>query len=212
MLTVLGRASSSNVQVAMWAVGELDLTCERRDVGGRYGGNDMPEYRAMNPMGLVPVLIDGDVVMFESCAILRYLGARYGDGAFWPEDPALRGPLDSWAEWSKTTFAPAVMPLFWGLVRTAPSKRDVKAMQRAAAAIAPLARMLDARIGAGPWLAGPAFSFADIVAGHQLNRYFSLDFEREETPALRAYWERLKERPAYREHAMASWAELEVRD
>lgn len=212
MLTILGRANSSNVQVAMWAVGELGLAHERRDLGGRHGGTGTPEYRAMNPMGLVPTLIDGAVVMFESCAILRYLGARYGDEGFWPRDPAVRGPLDTWAEWSKTSFAPAMTPIFMAIVRTAPSKRDAGAIAKAAEAVRPLARILDARIGEGPWLAGAAFSFADIAAGHQLNRYFSLDFERAETPALRAYWERLKERPAYREHGMVGWEELEVRD
>ncbi len=212
MLTILGRANSSNVQVAMWAVGELGLAHVRKDVGGRHGGTDTPEYRAMNPMGLVPVMIDGGVTMFESAAILRYLGSRYGDDTFWPTDPAVRGPLDSWAEWAKNAFAPAMGAMFMSTVRVAPSRRDHAAIAAAAGRLKPLASMLDARIGAGPWLAGAAFTFADIAAGHQLNRYFSLDFEKAETPALRAYWERLTERPAYREHAMVGWEELEVRD
>ncbi len=212
MLTVLGRASSSNVQIVMWAVGELGLAHERRDVGWHYGGNDTAEFRAMNPMGRVPVLIDGDVVMFESAAILRYLAARYGDEAFWPRDPATRGPLDTWAEWAKNSFGQTFYPIFWTLVRTPASKRDNEAVARSAEALKPLALMLDARIGTGPWLAREGFSFADIAAGHLLNRYFSLDFEKADTPALRRYWERLKERPAYREHAMASWAELEAAD
>jgi glutathione S-transferase len=79
-LIVHGRASSSNVQAVMWGIAELGLDVDRRDVGGRFGGNDTPEFLAMNPMGKVPVLQDGDVTLFESAAILRYLVARYGGG------------------------------------------------------------------------------------------------------------------------------------
>ena len=96
-LVLYGRATSSNVQAVMWGLAELGLDVERRDVGGRFGGNDTPEYRKMNPMGLIPVLQDGEVALFESAAILRYLDRRYGQGRLSTDDP--RG--DSWAEWAK---------------------------------------------------------------------------------------------------------------
>ena len=105
MLTIYGRATSSNVQLVMWAIAELDLPYERLDYGHIHGGNDTPEFRAMNPRGLVPVLKDGDLIVWESTAILRYLAAAYGGGgAFWPADPALRARIDMWAEWGKTNF------------------------------------------------------------------------------------------------------------
>ena len=78
MLTVYGRATSSNVQLVMWALAELGLAHERLDFGHVYGGTDTPEFRAMNPNGLVTVLRDGATVIWESMAILRYLGARFG--------------------------------------------------------------------------------------------------------------------------------------
>ena len=87
MLTIWGRNTSSNVQTVMWAVAELGLEHERVDWGGAFGGNDAPDYRAMNPNGLIPVMRDGDTVLWESPVIVRYLGARYGDEAFWPSDP-----------------------------------------------------------------------------------------------------------------------------
>ena len=129
MITVHGRATSSNVQIVMWAIGELGLEHERRDVGHVYGGTDTPEYRAMNPNGLVPTIQDGDMVMWESSAILRYLAAQYGDGVFWPDDPTVRGPLDMWAEWMKTAFVPAFnLGVFWPLVRTPKADRDEAAI------------------------------------------------------------------------------------
>src|SRR6056297_3382256 len=126
MLTIYGRATSSNVQAVMWGAAELGLSPERLDYGHVHGGTDTPEFRAMSPHGLVPVLKDGDIVVWESCAILRYLAAAYGDGgAFWPADPAARAPVDMWAEWGKVSFASAfVVPIFWARVRTAAARRD----------------------------------------------------------------------------------------
>ncbi|MGA2486061.1 MAG: glutathione S-transferase N-terminal domain-containing protein, partial [Roseiarcus sp.] len=99
MLTIWGRKTSSNVQAAMWCVGELGLAYRRHDIGHAYGGNRTPEFLAMNPNGLIPVLRDGDdEPIWETGAILRYLGAKYGDDPFWPRDPAARAQVDKWAE------------------------------------------------------------------------------------------------------------------
>ena len=77
MLKVWGRRSSFNVQKVMWLTGELGLEHERIDAGGSFGGLDAPEFRARNPHGLVPVIDDGGIIVWESHAILRYLAARY---------------------------------------------------------------------------------------------------------------------------------------
>ncbi|HSF94994.1 MAG TPA: glutathione S-transferase family protein [Thermohalobaculum sp.] len=211
MITVWGRATSSNVQVVMWAIAELGLAHERLDWGGKFGGNDDPAYRAMNPNGLVPTIRDGDLVMFESPAILRYLGARYGDENFWPSDPARRGPLDMWAEWVKTTLAPPlVYSVFWQLIRTTAADRNHAAIADGVAKLKSLSRMIGQRLGDGPYLNGEHLCFADIMLGHLLYRYYTLDFERAETPNLDAYYARLQQRPAYRAHAMVSYEPLRV--
>jgi len=213
MITVFGRNTSSNVQIVMWAVAELGLQHERLDIGHSYGGNDTPEYLSMNPMGLVPTIRDGDVVLWESAAILRYLAARYGDEVFWPRDPAVRAPLDAWAEWCKTALAPTFnYGVFVPSVRTPPSKQDKAAIAAAVEQTKPLVRMLDQRIGDGPWMAGDAFTFADIMTGNLLYRYFELPFERIETPNLLAYYHRLRTRPAYLEHNCVSYEPLRATD
>ena len=211
MLKVWGRNTSSNVQIAMWTVGELGLEHERVDWGGAFGGNDDPEYRRMNPNGLIPTIRDGDLVVWESAAILRYLAATYGDEGFWPSDPARRAPLDMWAEWAKNTFAPPLaLQVFWQLVRTPAAERNMPLFEDGVAKLQRLATMLDERLGAGPYLNGEKLCFADIMAGHLLYRYFTLEFQRAETPNLEAYYERLQERPAYREHVMVSYDGLRV--
>ncbi|OCW58453.1 glutathione S-transferase family protein [Hoeflea olei] len=211
MLTVWGRATSSNVQAVMWTIGELGLAHVRHDLGHVHGGLDTPEYKAMNPNGLVPTVRDGDgAPMWESAAIVRYLAAKYGDETFWPRDPDARVRLDMWAEWIKTTFGPHFGgQVFWPLIGR-PLAGGPEALAEAIEALKPLARMLDARIGAGPYLAGEHLSFADMIVGVQLYRYYTLDFDRARTPALDAYYARLCARPAYREHAMVSYDSLRI--
>ncbi|MEM8752672.1 MAG: glutathione S-transferase family protein [Pseudomonadota bacterium] len=213
MITVYGRATSSNVQIVMWAIAELGLAHKRLDYGHVHGGVDTDEYRALNPNGLVPTIRDrrggDDVVLWESAAILRYLADRYGEPPFRPADPARRARLDMWAEWTKSTFVPAFnLSIFWPLIRTPKADRDDAALAAAVEALKPIARRLDERLGEGPWLDGAAFTFADVMAGHTLFRYFTVPIERAETPALDAYYARLRDRPTYREHVMVSYEPL----
>jgi len=79
-LKVWGRNTSSNVQKAMWAVGELGLENERFDIGGAFGKNREPAYLNMNPNGLVPTLQEDDFILWESNAIIRYLARSHSGG------------------------------------------------------------------------------------------------------------------------------------
>ena len=210
-LTIHGRKTSSNVQTVMWAVSELGLDHQRLDVGGAFGGTGTDAYRVMNPMGLVPTLQDGDLVLFESCAIVRYLAACHGGEVFWPSDPAQRALLDQWAEWGKGSFAKTVLyDIFWPLIRIRKVDRDMDALAAGISSATRLARILDGRIGKGPFLTGNQLSFADIIVGHILYRYYTLDFERPDTPNLDAYYSSLTARPAYAEHVMVDYSSLKV--
>lgn len=212
VITVYGRATSSNVQAVMWCAAEMDLPVTRLDYGHTYGGTDSAEFLALNPNAKVPALVDGPVRMFESAAIVRYLAARYGAGGLWPEKAELRAGLDVWAEWAKTTFAPALLHgLFYPMVRRDPAYLTADVLLSGEEGIAPLAEMLDARIGAGPFLGGATLTWADIMAGHLLYRYFELPFARADLPALEAYYRRLCDRPAYRDHVMVSYDSLRFR-
>ena len=211
MIRVWGRDTSSNVQMVVWALEEIGLDYERINAGGKYGRSDTEEFRRMNPNRLVPVLQEGDLTLFESAAIVRYLGARYGSETFWPADPAWRAPLDMWAEWIKTTFGPTLLTgIFWPLIGVPERNRDLAAMQPAVDKMKRLAGMLDERLGqmSTPVLGGEAPCFADIMVGTLLYRYFTLDFDRAEAPQLRAYYDRLARRPAYARHVMVSYESL----
>src|SRR5215212_444671 len=128
MIRIWGRNTSVNVQKVMWALGELGVPHERIDVGGPFGKNNEPPYLAMNPNGVVPTLEEDDgYTLWESNSIVRYLGGRYGAGKLEPSDPKIRARAQSWMDWQLSIAGPAIFPVFWGLVRTPPEKRDPKA-------------------------------------------------------------------------------------
>ena len=211
MITVYERATSSNVQAVLWGLAELKLAFERLDYGHVYGGLDSPEFRALTPHGLVPVLRDRDVVIWESCAILRYLGARYGAAPFWPADAATRAGVDMWAEWGKTSFCAAfTKPIFWLRVRTAAKDRDEAALREGLAVFDGRLAILQAQLGGRRFVTGDDFTLADIVVGHVLYRYFDMAIQRQDRPLIYEYYERLRARPAFREHVMMSYAPLRV--
>ena len=123
MLKILGRNNSVNVIKVLWCAAELGLNFDRTDIGGAFGGNDQPEYLAKNPMGRVPTVEDGDLVLWESQAIVRYLAATHGIGTLWPEDPGKRALSDLWMDWYSAHLHPPMTTIFWGLVRTAEAAR-----------------------------------------------------------------------------------------
>ena len=133
MLKIWGRLTSVNVQKVVWCADELGLEYERIEAGGKYGIVTTPPYLAINPNALVPVIEDGDVVLWESNAIVRYLAARHGAGTLWSTDAKLRADADRWMDWQTTTFNPAIGPVFWQLIRTAPEKRDAAVIETARA-------------------------------------------------------------------------------
>ncbi len=211
MATLWGRATSSNVQLAMWGASEVGIEVKRVDTGGKFGGTDSPEFRAMNPNGLVPVFKDGDVVLFESAAILRYLGAQYGSKDFWPREPGKRGSLDVWAEWTKTTLCPVLIyQVFWTLVRTPKAERDRVLHAQQVKTLGNLMILVEQQLGDRSYIGGEALSFADVMFGHTLYRYYTLEIDRPDLPRLEAYYERLKARPTYQTHVMVDYSELQV--
>lgn len=211
-IIIWGRRSSVNVQSVLWCLEELGLAYDRIDAGFTYGLVNTDEFRQMNPNGKVPVITDGDSApIFEAGAILRYLATQYGTAPFWPESPAERAVVDKWAEWAKLNFASIFIPaVFWPLVRIAPSKRDFAAIDAALKSVEAELAIADAVLAKTLYLAGGAFSLADIQLGHCLYRYYDIDVTRAELPNLAAYYHRLQTRPAFPSQVMVSYDELRV--
>ncbi len=209
MLTVWGRRSSFNLQKVMWLVSELGIEHRHIQAGGQFGGLDTPEFRAMNPVGRVPVIDDNGTIVWESHAILRYLAARHGRARFWSDDPAERSQADRWMDWSQTALQPDfLVGVFWGNYRTPEPQRNWAIIRDKIARCAQHFELLDNILGHRPFLRGNSLTLADIPAGTSLYRYFELEIDRPTVPNVEAWYRRLQERPAYREHVMVPFSEL----
>lgn len=200
MLKIWGRATSSNVQKVLWCCAELGIEFERVDVGGPFGGNRDPEYLAMNPNGLVPTVKDGDLIMWESNTICRYLAATRNGERLYPRDPAARTHVERWMDWQLAVIGPPMGQLLMGLVRSTPETRDNAAIEAARRRAASAWSIAEEELKGQPYLAGAGLSLAEIVLGTQIYRWFAFPIERPDLPNLRAWYERMRERPGFKKH------------
>jgi glutathione S-transferase len=201
-MKILGRATSINVQKVVWMCAELGLQVERVDVGGHFGGNDRPEFLAKNPNGLVPVLEDGDFILWESHSIVRYLAETAGGEPWYPKDAKRRALANQWMDWALATLIPTVNPIFLQLIRTAPDQRDNALVTRQKVASERLLRMLDAQLATSAYVTGDQLTMADIPLGAAVYRWLHLPIERPSLAHVERYFRLLSERPAYRQHVM----------
>ena len=202
MLKIWGRRNSINVQKVLWACGELTLPIERIDAGMAFGVNNTPEYRAMNPNGLVPLMNDDEFILWESHAIVRYLARKHGMGTLCPADAKTAADADRWMEWFSTTLWLNLRPVFWNLVRTPPEKRDMPLVESSRKLLAANFEIVDALLARQDYMAGTAFSMGDIPMGVAAFRWYNMAIERPALKHLDAWYARLCARPAFKEHAM----------
>ena len=200
MLKVWGRITSINVQKVMWAVAELDLPHERVDAGMHFGGVNEDWYRAMNPNGRVPVINDDGFVLWESNAIVRYLAASYGAAGLCPSAARARADADRWMDWATSTMNPLMTPLFWGLIRTPPEKRDGTALEQVRLQMEDVMHLLDRQLATRPFIAGDAFTMGDIPAGCFAQRWLALPMAHGDHPHLMQWIERLAQRAGFLKH------------
>lgn len=200
MLKVLGRDNSANVQKVLWTCEELGLPFVREEYGGVFGKVKDSAYLALNPNATVPTLIDGDFALWESNAIVRYLGRRYGNGRLMPADVRAQGLIDQWMDWQQTTLQPCLLPVFRGLIRTKPEDRDMTAIRQGRDKLAAHMEILDRHLKGRAFVCGDEFTAADISLGSSVYRWFEMPIEREDYPSLKSLYERLRPRPGFQKH------------
>lgn len=197
MITLWGRLNSHNVKKVAWALIEMDLAFERKDIGGQFGYT--PEYLAMNPNRMVPAIEDGAFSLWESNAILRYLADRYAP-SLRSDDPLVRASGDKWMDW-QFHFADAQRDAFLGCVRHGKDGSDAVVAKSAAAASAMMA-ILDAELANREWLSGERFGIADIPMGVYAHTFFAIPVERPHLPHLADWYARLRDRPGFASQVM----------
>jgi glutathione S-transferase len=201
MLRILGRANSFNVRKVLWVCDELGVPYTREDWGRGYRSTTDDEFRKINPIGLVPAVIDDDVVLRESNTIVRYLATKHGDGSLYPTDPVRRANVEQWMDWANYETSISLRGAFLGGMLNEPPWNNPWFIDQGRRQITKEVGQLDEhlRIG-GPYITGEAFTIGDIPIGLVVNRWFCLNFERPEFPAVARYYEQLSARPAYMRH------------
>lgn len=216
MLEIWGRPYSSNVIPVIWTANELGLEYTLHLAGGSFGKLDTPDYAKINPNRMIPAIRDGDFALWESLAIVRYLCGTYGAGGLSPSDPQTRAIADQWMEWSASKAFLPVIYLFFATVRTQPDDRDPAKISALRDEAHQALTILDGHLADRPFVCGNHFTMGDIPLGCVVYRYFNVDVDRSRLPNIEAWYQRLSERPAYRDHVMRhfgktpeDWAALE---
>ncbi len=201
MIHIWGRLSSLNVRKVVWAAQELGVPFERTDAGRAFGVVHTPAYRSLNPNGVVPTLQDGALVLWESNVIVRYLCAKYGAPTLaaptlYPQDLAARFDAERWMDWQQTTLNRAGSPAFMQWFRTPVEQRDLAVIAQSVAATEPLLQLLDTHLQGQAFMAGGAFTMADIPIACEIHRWFGLPQARPSLPHLERWFAAILARPA----------------
>lgn len=200
MLTIYGRANSSNVRKVLWLCEELGLDYDRLDYGRGYKSASDPDYLKLNPNAYVPTIDDEGFVLWESNTILRYLAQKHQRQDILPTDLKKRAIVEQWMDWLTATLTPALAPHFhWHVVGN--EKFGAPGVQ--AEALVTSSRVygiLDEQLAkSGGYLATDHLTAADFAIGIYVHRWFALPLDRPDLPNVSAYYDRLCERPAYQE-------------
>ncbi|MDO8277166.1 MAG: glutathione S-transferase [Burkholderiaceae bacterium] len=198
MLHIWGRLTSINVRKVVWAAQELGLDAQRTDAGGSFGLINEPAYRQRNPNARVPLIDDGDLILWESNVIVRYLCAKHAMGRLYPEPLALRFEAEKWMDWQQTTTNPAGRDAFLQWIRTPAAQQKPDLIARSVAAMEPLMDILENHLAQRSFILGDDFSMADIPLGCEVHRWFGLPQPRPVWPHLERWLRTLTQRPGAR--------------
>ena len=194
MLKVLGRATSGNVQKVLFGLEEAGIPYSREDYGRQFNNTQTPEYKALNPNGKVPTLIDGDTVIWESNTILRYLAAtsaRSLTGA----TPAEVSGVERWMDWLLASLNPVYLTMFKDAKK--PAAERVSDFDAQAAELAALLKLADGHLAGRDWFALDRLTLADIALGPIVARCLAFPIALPDTPNLKAWMARIESRPAF---------------
>ena len=197
-MKLLGQQNSINVRKVLWTCSELGLSPECENWGGSTRKTSDPGFLRVNSKGLVPVLIDDDLVLTESNTICRYLALREGRSDLLPEIPRQRAIVEAWMDWQATDLNSAWRYAFMGLVRQHPDFGDRNLQYQSIEEWNAAMCLLDAHLRqSGEFVCGHSFTLADIVLALSTNRWKLTPMDRPALHAVDAWIERLSARPGF---------------
>lgn len=200
MFKIYGRANSLNVRKVLWMCGEIGLPFEREDWGRDYRPTSDPEFMKLSIFGAVPVVDDDGYILRESNTIVRYLATKHKRTDLYPAGLKERAEVELWMDWGSVDLATGMRYVFQGKILGIAPWNEPSVVKAGIADWNKQFARLEQHLSTSKFMAGGSFTIADIPVGVMVNRYYVLDFEKLKLPAVEAYYDRLGERPAYRQH------------
>jgi glutathione S-transferase len=202
MLKIYGRANSINVRKVLWTVDEIGIPYEREDWGRAFRPLSDPEFLALNPFGLVPVIDDDGFILSESQTIARYLAGMHKRDDLLPAEPKRRAIVESWMDWQGTEVSSAHRAAVFANVFHLKVLGGQEVLDASLADWPKRMAVIEAQLGrTGAYITGPDFTLADVCIGLTVNRWFMTPTgPKPDFPAMSAYYDLLAERPAYLRH------------
>jgi glutathione S-transferase len=197
MITIYGRTTAWNVRKVLFFLEDVGIPYERLDYGRGFSPTNTPEFLALNPNAMVPVLADGSTVIWESHTILRYLAAKNGPESYYPSNLERRAQCDQWLDWKIAHVSPAIRPLFFRHFLKMGEFTD-REVQEGEAECAKLFTILDRQLGkTGAYVTGPDITVADSSIGMAVHRWLNLPLKRPSLAHVERYYAALSRLPSY---------------
>jgi glutathione S-transferase len=194
MIRLLGRQTSGNVQKAIFCLEELGVPYVREDYGRQFGNTLTDAYRKLNPNAKVPTLIDGELVIWESHTILRYLAAVHRP-TLTGATPAERTLVERWMDWLLGALNTPYVAVFKD-ARKPPPERAFDFAAQSADLLGQL-NILNGHLAGRDWFALDRFTIADMALGTIVKRCLEFPIERPKYPDLERWQAAIEARPAF---------------
>jgi glutathione S-transferase len=194
MIRILGRSTSGNVQKVLFFLEEVGLKYTREDYGRQFNNTNTDTYRKLNPNMKVPTLVDGDLVVWESHTILRYLSALHAPhltGA----TPAERTQVERWMDWNLGALNTPYVAVFKD-AKKPEAERSADFAAQSADLIAQL-KILDGFIAGKSWFALDRLTLADLSLAPVVARCLGFPIEKPALPELTRWLKAIEARPAF---------------
>ena len=196
MLRLLGRNTSGNVQKVIFLLEELGTPYTREDYGRQFNNTQDAAYLKLNPNGKVPTLVDGDTVIWESNTILRYLATKHKKDTLYPTELAARTQVERWMDWLLAAVNYQYVQVFKDSKKAANERAAT--FEADAKELAAQLSILDGAMAGKAWVAGKDFTIADVALGPVMHRCLDFPIALPALSNLKAWREKLKERPAFK--------------
>jgi len=194
---------SPNVRRVRVTAAVLGLSLEEKPLDLGKGAHRSPEYLAINPNGAVPTLVDGDLVLTESRAIMQYLASKKPEAGLVPRDEAARADVTRWQFWDASHFSPAlgtmafekvIKPMMGG-------EPDTRKIEEALVNFRRFAAVLDKRLDGKPYVVGSTLTVADLTIASSLMYAKQVDLPLADYPNLAAWFARITQLDAWKQTA-----------